>query len=150
MDSTEVITPLVPCLMRGAGEPDIYLDLDFENIPTKDYYDILLILKHSPSLVNGDIVCISEEIISRMESREIDTDSKISIAVIKNVYSMLHNIPETEHLTNQIRTLCQTKSPVISPPSGPREVASPKQPKIMKKTKPYSRDWISGRWGSHN
>lgn len=122
---------------RGAVSKDLYLDLDFENIPMKDYYDILLILKHSPSLANGDIVCISEEIISRMARGDRDIYSKISCAVIKIVYSMLQNIPDTEHLTNQIRTLYQTNSPVISPPSRP---APTKQPNIMKKMKNYSRD----------
>jgi|TARA_B110000971_G_C19648146_1_gene336536 hypothetical protein len=125
----QVIMPTHAC------SSDLYLVLDFENIPIRDYYDILLILKHSPSIVNDDIINISEEIISRMESRGIDIGCKVSIAVINNVYAMLHSIPDTSHLTNQIKSLYQymTKSPAISP------VSSPKQPKIMKKVKPYSR-----------
>lgn len=103
------------------------LELDFENIKTEDYYDILSILKYCPSLVNDDVLSISEEILSRLHARKIIQNRK-NCSLINKLYSMLYVIHNTETLRSEFTSLCPwlSTSPSVSP------VATPK---IMKKEK---------------
>tara|TARA_B110000285_G_scaffold195901_1_gene226502 strand:+ start:207 stop:686 length:480 start_codon:yes stop_codon:yes gene_type:complete len=115
---------------------ELYLELDYKNIPSYEYYNILLILKHCPSLVDEEIISISEEIIHRMHTNVMD-DSRTARSIINSVYTMLHGIPDTKHLIEQIKNYYQSfiNSPSISP------VSSPQKPKLMKKMKVKSYDY---------
>ena len=116
------------------------LELDFKNIPTKEYCEIILILKYCPSLVNNDIVAISEEIIWRIESMVFTLD-KDTYKMIINLHSMLCKIPHTSKIINQLIVYCPwiSKSPAVDPVVSPKAMkkANPvyKEPKIMKKAR---------------
>ena len=114
---------------------DLLLELDFENIPTTDYCEIVVIFKYCPSLVNEDIVFVSEEIITRIESTHF-LINKDTYNMINNLHSMLHNIPDTSHLIDKFTLNCPwlSKSPSISPVASPKIMKKIKQP-FQKKTK---------------
>lgn len=105
----------------------IPLELDFENIPTKDYCEIVILFKYCPSLVNDDIVSVTEEIISRIETTYFRVNNDI-YKMINNLYIMLQKIPDTSLLIDRLILHCPwiSKSPAVDPVSSP---------KIMKKMK---------------
>ena len=115
---------------------DLYLELDYENIPNEEYNEILIILKLCPSLVNEDILQIASEIIKRMEMREITVNHK-NIDTVRRVYYLLQKIPETNDLQLQIRQYYGAfiKSPVASPVTTPKIM-----PKIPRKSSAQSRE----------
>jgi len=105
----------------------ILLELDFENIPTKDYCEIVILFKYCSSLVNDDIISVTEEIISRFETTYFRVNNDI-YKMINNLHSMLHKIPDTTNLIDRLILHCPwiSKSPAVEPVSSP---------KIMKKMK---------------
>ena len=114
-------------VLDDEGIQALRLELDFENIPTKDYCEIVALFKYCPSLVNEDIVSVSQEIISRIETTHFSI-SKGIYQMINNLYIMLQKIPDTSFLIDRFIMNCPwiSKSPAVEP------VASPK---IMKKMK---------------
>ena len=131
-------------VLLGEGIPDLRLELDFENIPTKDYCEIVTLFKSCPSLVNDDIVSVTEEIISRIDSMIFTLDND-TYKLINNLHFMLHKIPNTTYLIDRLIMNCPwiSKSPAVDPVSSPKimkkEKVKPqtidKVPKIMKKEK---------------
>ena len=132
------------------GIPPPLLELDFENIPTKDYCEIVALFKSCPSLVNDDIVSVTEEIISRIDSMIFTLDND-TYKMINNLHFMLHKIPNTLNLIDRLIMNCPwiSKSPAVDPVSSPKimkkmKVKPPtivsvdKVPKIMKKVKSSS------------
>tara|TARA_Y100000817_G_scaffold130981_1_gene102636 strand:+ start:313 stop:786 length:474 start_codon:yes stop_codon:yes gene_type:complete len=134
-------------VLLGEGIQDLRLELDFENIPTNDYCEIVVALKSCPSLVNDDIVSITEEIILRIESTYFRlTDD--TYKMINNLHYMLHKIPNTSNLIDNLKFYCPwiSKSPAVDPVSSPKIMKKPKKqgthisdvsgrPKIMLKVK---------------
>tara|TARA_B100000767_G_scaffold201015_1_gene187944 strand:+ start:487 stop:942 length:456 start_codon:yes stop_codon:yes gene_type:complete len=121
--------------LNDEGIPYLPLELDFENIPTEDYREIVVLFKYCPSLVNEDIVSVSQEIISRIETTHF-VISKGTYQMINNLYIMLEKIPDTSLLIDRFIMNCPwiSKSPAVEP------VASPK---IMKKMKVKAKAVIS-------
>jgi len=137
-------------VLLGEGIPDLRLELDFENIPTKDYCEIVTLFKSCPSLVNDDIVSVTEEIISRIDSMIFTLDND-TYKLINNLHFMLHKIPNTTYLIDRLIMNCPwiSKSPAVDPVSSPKimkkmkikpqtVVSVDKVPKIMKKVKSSS------------
>ena len=106
------------------------LILDLPNIADETYNEILSILKYSPSLVNEDVISITEEIIQRIENEEFSS-SPLNVTTIKNLFSLLKRIPDTREL--QYRLKFYYSNMVCSPISSP--VSPPHIPKKMKKCK---------------
>ena len=118
--------------------PDLRLELDFKNIPTKDYCEIVGLFKHSPSLVNEDIVSVAEEIISRIDSMVFTLDAD-TYKMISNLHFMLHRIPNTLNLIDQLIYYCPwiSRSPAVEPVVSP-QVMKKTKPKLMKKARKTS------------
>jgi hypothetical protein len=120
----------IPIRMKNPifTDSELYLELDYENIPIREYNAILIILNSCPSLVNEDILQISSEIIKRMEMREITANSK-NIDTVRRLYYLLQNIPETNDLQLQIRHYYGAfiKSPVASPVTPPKIMPKPRK-----------------------
>ena len=106
------------------------LILDLPNIANETYNEILSILKYSPSLVDEDVISITEEIIQRIENEEF-SPSPLNVTVIKNLFSLLKRIPNTKEL--QYRLKFYYSNMVSSPISSP--VSPPPITKKMKKCK---------------
>ena len=137
-------------VLLDEGIQDLRLELDFENIPTKDYCEIVVLFKYCPSLVNDDIVSVTKEILSRIESTYfLLTDD--TYKMINNLHSMLHKIPNSTYLIDRLILNCPwiSKSPAVDPVSSPKimkkmkvkpqtVVSVDKVPKIMKKEKERS------------
>tara|TARA_Y100000817_G_scaffold308919_1_gene297305 strand:- start:734 stop:1198 length:465 start_codon:yes stop_codon:yes gene_type:complete len=131
-------------VLLGEGIPALRLELDFENIPTKEYCEIVVIFKSCPSLVNDDIVSVTEEIISRIESMVFTLDED-TYRMINTIHFMLHKIPNTSNLIDRLMIYCPwiSKSPAVDPVSSPKIMKKvkvkpqtiDKVPKIMKKEK---------------
>ena len=134
-------------VLLGEGIQDLRLELDFENIPTKDYCEIVALFKSCPSLVNDDIVSVTEEIISRIDSMIFTLDND-TYKLINNLHFMLHKIPNTTYLIDRLIMNCPwiSKSPAVDPVSSPKIMKKPKKqgthisdvserPKIMLKVK---------------
>ena len=129
------------------GIQDLRLELDFENISTKDYCEIVVLFKYCPSLVNDDIVCVTKEIISRIESTYFLLTND-TYKMINNLHFMLHKIPNSTYLIDRLILNCPwiSKSPAVDPVSSPKIMKKmkvkpqtvEKVPKIMKKEKERS------------
>ena len=129
---------------------DLRLELDFKNIPTKDYCEIVDIFKHCPSLVDEDIVSVAEEIISRIDSMVFTLDED-TYKMISNLNFMLHKIPNTLNIIDQLIFYCPwiSKSPVVEPVVSPKVMKKAKQvhtkQKLMKKAKKTSDSPLKSR-----
>ena len=105
------------------------LILDLPNIKNETYNEILTILKYSPSLVDGDVISIAEEILQRIEGKKFLT-SPLNVTIVKNLFSLVKRIPNTRDLQYRIKFYYSdmVNSPVSSP------VSPPPIPKKMKKS----------------
>ena len=114
---------------------DLSLVFDYPNIKNETFGEILSIIKHSPSLVNGDIISIGEELCYRMQEKLIE-QSYINLTTIKNLYYLIRRIPNTYDLQSRFKLVYDgmLSSPISSP------VSPPPQPKKMKKPKSYLKD----------
>lgn len=106
------------------------LILDLPNIKNETYNEILTILKYSPSLVDGDVISIAEEILQRIEQEKFLT-SPLNVTIVKNLFSLIKRIPDTRELQYRIRF--NYSNMVSSPISSP--VSPPPIPKKMKKSR---------------
>ena len=106
------------------------LILDLPNIKNETYNEILTILKYSPSLVDGDVISIAEEILQRIEEEKFLT-SPLNVTIVKNLFSLIKRIPDTRELQYRIRF--NYSNMVSSPISSP--VSPPPIPKKMKKSR---------------
>lgn len=106
------------------------LILDLPNIKNETYNEILTILKYSPSLVDGDVISIAEEILQRIEQEKFLT-SPLNVTIVKNLFSLIKRIPDTREL--QYRIKFNYSNMVSSPISSP--VSPPPIPKKMKKSR---------------
>ena len=106
------------------------LILDLPNIKNETYNEILTILKYSPSLVDGDVISIAEEILQRIEVKKFLT-SPLNVTIVKNLFSLVKRIPNTRDLQYRIKFYYSdmVNSPVSSP------VSPPPIPKKMKKSR---------------
>tara|TARA_Y100000817_G_C16762818_1_gene502434 strand:+ start:184 stop:612 length:429 start_codon:yes stop_codon:yes gene_type:complete len=131
-------------LLDDDGIPKIYLELDFKNISTREYYYVVSTIKHCSSLVNDDIVSISEEMVSRIKTDILHGLDKNTIILFKILYRSLHSIPNTSNLIEEMKYFCPwlIYSPSISPVVSPKVMEGMKvnhrggkKPKVMKKVK---------------
>lgn len=125
--------------------PDLRLELDFENITTKEFYYIVVTIKHCPSLVNDDIVSISEEMVKRIKTDTLHNIDKNTVNLFKILYQSLQSILNTSDLIEEMKYFCPwlVCSPSISPVRPPTvmDVSNtrfniiPKKIKKLKKNK---------------
>ena len=124
--------------------PDLLLEFDFKNISTKEYYYIVQTIRHSPSLLNDDLVYISKEMVERIKNDTLHGIDKNTVVLFKMLFSILHTIPNTSYLIKEMEQYCPwlSHSPSISPVASPKIMEKMgdkqpinKKPKKMKKVK---------------
>ena len=106
------------------------LVIDFKKASIKELISIVQLLKYSTSLVNEDIINLSNELIRRLECKlEVNTDT---IQLIQLLLILLKGIPNTHININILKSFIKGK-PHIShfPLVNERHIP----PKIMKKQK---------------
>lgn len=108
------------------------LDFDFENLSISDFEIITKILILCPSIVNEDIIQISNEIIKRFSRNEIIFNEKDFLS-IKYIYNNLRRIPNTEgqrSLIYEYYSAFLDDSPSVSPVRSPQKIEKIINPSI--------------------
>ena len=86
--------------------PDLLLEFDFKNISTKEYYNIVQTIRHSPTLLNDDLVHISKEMVERIKNDTFHGIDKNTVILFNMLYSILHTIPNTSYLIKEMKLYC--------------------------------------------
>jgi len=125
-----------------SSDPGFYLEFDFDILTINDLAEIVDLLKKCTSLVNSDILDISDEVIFRF-SNGMDIRTKEEALSIKVIYESLNKIPGS-HLRmksiyeyyNSILNISPTVSPVKTPRTSNFNVKIP----FIKKSKKLKGD----------